>query len=624
MKKLLLICSALMLFALGTTTFAQTDVTFSVDMEVWNAKGQFDPAADSVFLAGSMNDWNARGNMLEETDVDHVYEVTVSLEDGEYFFKFTIGSGDVTWEDNVDNRSVVVAGETELMAGTYFFDEQRGTYSGVETTVEFNVDMTLPINQGNVVPGQTNIYVAGNFSDWQNAAVAMEDPDGDSTYTATVTDTSGNTFFYKFIYSESDAASGTWEDNLEGDDVATNGNRVYGVVDEDPGLSRFWLNTDPNVQLGSGNILFGVDMSVMEETGIYDPVTDSVQIRGGFNGWNDSNPDDSRMNQDFLDPALWDIQIPFDQVEVGAVQNYKYFVSLEDTGDIWEDGYERPLSQGGGNRDIEFMAEENQDAGTYYYDDIHTDWVVPEGTTLEVTFSVDMTDAADANLQAVPFDPAEDEVYWLPEQPAFARVMNWVDSDTMTVLQLTDDNSDMVYEGTLMVDGPAWNGFEYRYIFRDASEGTFTQEPAGFEDWAYRVRYASMTGARAFDSPYSMPMDTWLNQEDKEAESETQPAGWVNSVRDLDELANSFELSQNYPNPFNPSTLIKFAIPQTSDVSLRIYNILGQEVRTLVNREMKAGSYEVTFNANELASGIYFYSIQAGNYTATKKMMLLK
>lgn len=624
MKKLLLICSALMLFALGTTTFAQTDVTFSVDMEVWNAKGQFDPAADSVFLAGSMNDWNARGNMLEETDVDHVYEVTVSLEDGEYFFKFTIGSGDVTWEDNVDNRSVVVAGETELMAGTYFFDEQRGTYSGVETTVEFNVDMTLPINQGNVVPGQTNIYVAGNFSDWQNAAVAMEDPDGDSTYTATVTDTSGNTFFYKFIYSESDAASGTWEDNLEGDDVATNGNRVYGVVDEDPGLSRFWLNTDPNVQLGSGNILFGVDMSVMEETGIYDPVTDSVQIRGGFNGWNDSNPDDSRMNQDFLDPALWDIQIPFDQVEVGAVQNYKYFVSLEDTGDIWEDGYERPLSQGGGNRDIEFMAEETQDAGTYYYDDIHTDWVVPEGTTLEVTFSVDMTDAADAGLQAVPFDPAEDEVYWLPEQPAFARVMNWVDSDTMTVLQLTDDNSDMVYEGTLMVDGPAWNGFEYRYIFRDASEGTFTQEPSGFEDWAYRVRYASMTGARAFDSPYSMPMDTWLNQEDKEAESETQPAGWVNSVRDLDELANSFELSQNYPNPFNPSTLIKFAIPQTSDVSLRIYNILGQEVRTLVNREMKAGSYEVTFNANELASGIYFYSIQAGNYTATKKMMLLK
>ncbi|MDZ7762995.1 MAG: hypothetical protein U5K00_01020 [Melioribacteraceae bacterium] len=76
----------------------------------------------------------------------------------------------------------------------------------------------------------------------------------------------------------------------------------------------------------------------------------------------------------------------------------------------------------------------------------------------------------------------------------------------MTVLQLTDDDADMVYSGTLVVDGPAWNAFEYRYIFRDVSEGTFTQEPAGLlEDFAYRVRFAAMTGARAFDSPYDMP-----------------------------------------------------------------------------------------------------------------------
>ncbi|MDZ7762996.1 MAG: hypothetical protein U5K00_01025 [Melioribacteraceae bacterium] len=61
-------------------------------------------------------------------------------------------------------------------------------------------------------------------------------------------------------------------------------------------------------------------------------------------------------------------------------------------GDSWVDGYERPLSQGGGNRDVDFMAQETQDGGTYFYDDVHPDWVVPEGTTLEVTFHVDMTD----------------------------------------------------------------------------------------------------------------------------------------------------------------------------------------------------------------------------------------
>ncbi|MDZ7762994.1 MAG: T9SS type A sorting domain-containing protein [Melioribacteraceae bacterium] len=115
-----------------------------------------------------------------------------------------------------------------------------------------------------------------------------------------------------------------------------------------------------------------------------------------------------------------------------------------------------------------------------------------------------------------------------------------------------------------------------------------------------------------------------MNQEDKSAQSEDQPDGWVNSVRDLDALAKKFELSQNYPNPFNPSTVIKFAIPQTSEVSLKVYNVLGQEVKTLINTEMNAGSYEVKFNASQLASGIYFYSIQAGDFTATKKMMLLK
>ncbi len=625
MKKLLLLCSAFLFIALGTTTFAQTNVTFSVDMEVWSAKGMFDSATDTVWLAGSMNDWSPRGDMLTETAEENVYEVTLPIEDGEYFYKFTFTNGTVQWEDNVDNRTLVVAGETELTAGTYYFDEQRGTYSGVETSVEFNVDMTLPIKQGNVTPGVTNIYVAGNFSDWQNGAVTMEDPDGDSTYTATVdTIVSGTTLFYKFIYSAGAADQGTWEDNLEGDDVAANGNRVYGVVDDDPGITRFWLNTNPNIQLGDGNIFFGVDMSVMEETGIYDPVVDSIQIRGGFNGWNDSNPDDSRMNQDFLDPDLWTIQIPFENAEIGAVQNFKYFVSLADTGDSWEDGYERPLSQGGGNRDVDFMASETQDGGTYFYDDVHPDWVVPEGTTLEVTFNVDMSPAADPAQQAVPFDPAEDEVYYLVEQPAFARVMGWVDSDTMTVLQLTDPDQDMVYSGTMMVDGPSWNAFEYRYIFRDVSEGSFTAEPSGFSDKAYRVRYAAMTGPRAFSSPYDMPQDVWTNQEDKSDQFEEQPAGWTTSVDDLGQLKNKFELSQNYPNPFNPSTVIKFAIPQTSDVSLKVYNILGQQVTTLIDREMKAGSYQIKFNASDLASGIYFYSIQAGNFTATKKMMLLK
>jgi hypothetical protein len=90
-----------------------------------------------------------------------------------------------------------------------------------------------------------------------------------------------------------------------------------------------------------------------------------------------------------------------------------------------------------------------------------------------------------------------------------------------------------------------------------------------------------------------------------------------------------FMLEQNYPNPFNPSTKIKFTIPaietgHSPSVQLMIYDVLGNEVATLVNEELPAGEYELTFDAIELPSGIYFYQLRAGIYIETKKMILLK
>jgi len=85
-----------------------------------------------------------------------------------------------------------------------------------------------------------------------------------------------------------------------------------------------------------------------------------------------------------------------------------------------------------------------------------------------------------------------------------------------------------------------------------------------------------------------------------------------------------FSLSQNYPNPFNPSTMIKFALPKSGNVSLKVYNSLGKEVQTLVNEQMNTGVYEVTFDASSLNSGIYFYRLNANGFSETKRMMLVK
>ena len=95
-------------------------------------------------------------------------------------------------------------------------------------------------------------------------------------------------------------------------------------------------------------------------------------------------------------------------------------------------------------------------------------------------------------------------------------------------------------------------------------------------------------------------------------------------VEGVDAIPTVFALDQNYPNPFNPSTTINYAIPKTSHVKITVYNALGQKVTELVNKQVNPGRYQVTFDASHLASGMYFYNIQAGDFNMTKKMMLLK
>jgi hypothetical protein len=88
--------------------------------------------------------------------------------------------------------------------------------------------------------------------------------------------------------------------------------------------------------------------------------------------------------------------------------------------------------------------------------------------------------------------------------------------------------------------------------------------------------------------------------------------------------AKNFKLEQNYPNPFNPTTIINYSIPRATFVTLNVYNVLGEKVKTLVSENKPAGNYSVNFNASELSSGIYFYRIKAGDFSQTKKLILMK
>lgn len=130
----------------------------------------------------------------------------------------------------------------------------------------------------------------------------------------------------------------------------------------------------------------------------------------------------------------------------------------------------------------------------------------------------------------------------------------------------------------------------------ETSHYSFTDEPIESGLYSYRLKQADFNG----DYEYSNEVD-------------------VNFI-----LADDFRLSQNYPNPFNPSTTIEYQIPQSSFVTIKVYDALGKEVVTLVNEEKTAGIHEVNFEPKDLTSGLYLYKIKAGSFEQTRKMLFLK
>jgi len=115
---------------------------------------------------------------------------------------------------------------------------------------------------------------------------------------------------------------------------------------------------------------------------------------------------------------------------------------------------------------------------------------------------------------------------------------------------------------------------------------------------------------------------SWKNVEVYGSNVQPLSVEWV--VKTGADLPTEFALSQNYPNPFNPTTLIKYELPEDCQVKLAIYNVVGQRVTTLVDGEQSPGYKAVIWNAQHLASGVYFYKLTAGDFTSIRKMLLLK
>ncbi len=216
--------------------------------------------------------------------------------------------------------------------------------------------------------------------------------------------------------------------------------------------------------------------------------------------------------------------------------------------------------------------------------------------------------------------------------------LTFIPQDTsyqLTDVCFTDDNNGWVTSrgGNILYTtngGEDWNeqvsGGAASVHFVDSNTGwavggTILHTTNGGEDWNQQV-YGITLG---LNSVHFIDSNTgWAVGANGTILKTTNGGVSLVEEEEIDEIPTDYSLSNNFPNPFNPSTKIRYSVPQTSNVMIKVFDILGKEIETLVNEEKPIGTYEITWSAGNLPSGIYFYRLQAGSFVETKKMVLMK
>ena len=219
--------------------------------------------------------------------------------------------------------------------------------------------------------------------------------------------------------------------------------------------------------------------------------------------------------------------------------------------------------------------------------------------------------------------------YFIPENTIDERGMSfpdsrWMSGDKMPVT-ITYDLGESSSFDSLRISFYKWeSGRMFKYSVY-TSKDSINWEPASEEIWSENLEWTEIKFNPA-ETRYMKLLLLKGNQGPFASIWEVEMYGTDNedSIETITEIPEEFELSQNYPNPFNPSTRISYQLPVSSHVNLKVYDILGNEVATLVDEEKEAGNYEVEFSSANLASGIYIYRLQTSEFIDTKKMVLLR
>ena len=466
------------------------------------------------------------------------------------------------------------------------------TPNSVTTTVEFKVDMSVKMKRGTFA-ATDSVWVRGNFNDWAGKATELKDADGDSIYTGVFTTfTVGQELVFKYVTSPD-----IWE---------ATGNRTLTVAAGANVTSACWEDVCVYKPAKTIKVAFSVNMELERLSGLFS-ASDTVSVRGSFNGWGNTMMTASAINTDLYE-VVADVVASVDEKV-----SFKFFY----TPGTWEVNNLDGPSQ---NDRFFVVSQADYDAGTMSYDAIgfnngSLETVLNQDAN--ITFTVNTNGASIINA---PTGTAFTTVHIAGgNAPLQWPGGGWPDADITKVIQLFDDGT----------HGDVTAGDK---IFTTNSI-VFVKYSTLTVVYKYGANWGLPTNGGANDNAGGVGADNTLKMLKTTATATIADSFGVVKVHDLslvdvrkegNEIPTVFALAQNYPNPFNPETYIRFSVPQESFVTVKVFNTLGEEVMTLVNEAKTAGTYNVSFNAKNLTSGIYFYSIKANDFTSTKKMILMK